>query len=75
LNYDRRALKPKAWNPEVDEMTSAITYVAAVVAGLAIVATAFILPSTGRGLLKGVVVAVALAVTAALLITAARSFG
>jgi hypothetical protein len=68
-------LEPRAWNPEVDEMTSTMTHVAAVVAGLAIVATAFILPSTGRGLLKSVVVAVILAVTAALLITAARSLG
>jgi hypothetical protein len=70
LNYAGRA-----WNPEVDEMTSTMTHVAAVVAGLAIVATTFILPNTGRGLLKGVVIAITLAVTAALLITAARSFG
>ncbi len=54
-------------------MTSTLTHVAAVVAGLAIVATAFtVMP---RSLLKGTLAAVVLGVVAALLITAVRSFG
>jgi hypothetical protein len=49
----------------------------AVVAGLAILATGLIVfPSAGmRGLAKGLAVTVSLAVIAAFLITAARSFG
>jgi hypothetical protein len=55
-------------------MTSTFTNIAVVVAGLAIVATAFtVMPR--RNLLKGTVAAVALGVVAALLITAVRSFG
>jgi hypothetical protein len=54
-------------------MTSTFTHIAAVVAGLAIVATTFtVMP---RSLLKGTAAAVALGVVAALLITAVRSFG
>ena len=55
------------------KMTSTFTHIAAVVAGLAIIATAFtVMP---RSLLKGLAAAVALAVAAALLITAARAYG
>jgi hypothetical protein len=54
-------------------MTSSFNHIAAVVAGLAIIATTFtVMP---RSLLKGIATAVALAVAAALLITAARAFG
>jgi hypothetical protein len=49
------------------------TYIAAVAAGLAIVAPTFTVSRTG--LLKGLVAAVAFGVAAALLITAIRSFG
>lgn len=51
------------------------TYAAAAAAGLALLATAFIVPTSGQGLLKGVLAAVALAVAAALLLAAARQFG
>jgi hypothetical protein len=54
-------------------MTSTFTHIAAVVAGLAITATAFTV--SPRGLLKGMSAAVALGVLAALLITAVRSIG
>lgn len=54
-------------------MTSALTQVAAIAAGLAICATAFIV--TPRSPLKGVTVAVAFGIVAALLITAVRNFG
>jgi hypothetical protein len=55
-------------------MTSTFTHIAAVVAGLAIVATALtVMPR--RSLLKGTAAAVAFGVVAALLITAVRSFG
>jgi hypothetical protein len=54
-------------------MTSTFTHIAAVVAGLAIVGTGFTV--SRRGLLPGLVVAVAFGVAAALLITAARSLG
>jgi hypothetical protein len=54
-------------------MASTFTHIAAVVAGLAIIATAFtVMP---RSLLKGTAAAVALGLLAALLITAVRSFG
>jgi hypothetical protein len=54
-------------------MTSTFTHIAAVVAGLAIVATAFtVMP---RSLVKGTAAAVALGVAAALLITAVRAYG
>jgi hypothetical protein len=54
-------------------MTSTFTHIVAVVAGMAIVATTFtVMP---RSLLKGMAAAVALAVAAALLITAARALG
>jgi hypothetical protein len=54
-------------------MTSTLTHVAAVMAGLAIVATA--LTVGRRGLLPGLLAAVALGIAAAVLITAARAFG
>jgi uncharacterized MnhB-related membrane protein len=54
-------------------MTSSIAQIAAVVAGLAICATAFVV--TSRSPLKSVVAAVALCIMAALLITAIRNFG
>jgi hypothetical protein len=50
-----------------------LTHVAAVVAGLAIIATGFTVSRSG--LLKGLVAAVAFAIAAALLITAVRSLG
>jgi hypothetical protein len=53
------------------EMT--FTHVAAVAAGLAIVATGFTVSRSG--LLRGLVAAVAFGVAAALLITAVRSLG
>jgi VIT1/CCC1 family predicted Fe2+/Mn2+ transporter len=53
-----------------------LTHVAAVVAGLAIVATGFtVAPVVRNNLLKSMALAIALAVTAAVLITAARQFG
>jgi hypothetical protein len=55
-------------------MTLILTQTATVVAGLALVASAFTV-SPRRGLLPGMVGAVVLAVAAALLITAARAFG
>jgi hypothetical protein len=54
-------------------MTSTLTHITAVVAGLAIVATAVTV--SRRGLLPGLVAAVALGIAAAVLITAARSVG
>jgi hypothetical protein len=59
------------------DMTPTVAHVAAVVAGLAIVATSLTVAprTTSNGLLKGTALAVALAVTAALLITAVRAFG
>jgi hypothetical protein len=57
----------------ISGMDSTFTHIAAVLAGLAIVATAFtVMP---RSLLKGMAAAVAFGVLAALLITAVRSFG
>ena len=58
-------------------MTPTVSHLAAVMAGLAIVASGFtVAPNrTHNGLLKGVALAVALAVTAALLIAAVRQFG
>ena len=53
-------------------MTSTLTHIGAVAAGLALFATWFTV--SPRGLLKGLVPAVLLAVAAALLITVARSF-
>lgn len=55
------------------EMTSTLAQIAAVAAGLAVSATAFIW--TSRSPLKAVAAAVALCVVAALLITIARNFG
>jgi hypothetical protein len=54
-----------------------MTHVIAVVAGLAIVGTAFtVAPARmNHGLLKGTALAIVLAVSAALLITAIRQFG
>jgi hypothetical protein len=58
-------------------MATLLTHAAAVVAGLAIVATVFIVApaQVNRGLLQGTALAVTLAVTAALLLTAIRQFG
>jgi VIT1/CCC1 family predicted Fe2+/Mn2+ transporter len=62
--------------PKGDQMTLTFTHIAAVVAGLAIVATGFtVAPVVRNNLLKSMVLAIALAVTAAVLITAARQFG
>jgi hypothetical protein len=54
-------------------MTATFTHVAAVVAGLAIVATS--LTVSRNELMRGLVAAVALGVAAALLITAVRALG
>lgn len=54
-------------------MTSALSQVATVAAGLALCATAFIV--TLRSPLKDVTVAVTFGIVAALLITVARNFG
>jgi len=54
-------------------MASTLTHIAAVVAGLAICATAFTV-RPNRGYLGGAVIAIALGIAAAFLITAARSF-
>ncbi|MDB5615790.1 hypothetical protein [Tardiphaga sp.] len=56
-------------------MTSTLAQIAATLAGLAICATAFIVIVTPRSPLKGVSIAVAFGIVAALLITAARNFG
>jgi hypothetical protein len=58
-------------------MPSTLFHFVAVVAGLAIFATGLIIfPRAGmKGLAKGLAVTVSLAVIAAFLITAARSFG
>ena len=60
-----------------EKMTSTLFQFVAVVAGVAILATGLIVfPRAGmRGLAKGLAVTVSLAVIAAFLITAARSFG
>jgi hypothetical protein len=54
-------------------MTMTLTHIAAVMAGLAIVASAFTV--SRKGLFPGLAVAVVLGVAAALLLTAARAFG
>jgi hypothetical protein len=54
-------------------MTSPLTHIAAVMTGLAIIVTGFTV--SRRRLLPGLAAAVAFGVTAALLITAVRSFG
>jgi hypothetical protein len=70
LDYD--ASQSKAG--KVGEMTATFTQIAPVVAGLAIIATAFtVMPRSS--LLKGTAAAVALGIVAALLIMAVRSFG
>ena len=58
-------------------MAPTVAHVAAVMAGLAIVAAGFTVAprETRNGLLKGIATAVALAVTAAFLIAAVRQFG
>lgn len=66
LNYNALELK-------VTEMTSTFTHVAAVVAGLAIFVTGFTV--SRKGLLRGLIAAVAFGVVAALLITAVRDLG
>jgi hypothetical protein len=58
-------------------MPSTVFQIASVVAGLALLATGFIVFPRGgmKGLAKGLAVTVSLAVIAAFLITAVRSFG
>jgi hypothetical protein len=57
-------------------MAPTVVHVATVMAGLAIVAAGLtVAPRKNNGLLKGTALAVALAVTAAFLITAVRQFG
>jgi hypothetical protein len=58
-------------------MAPTVAHIAAVMAGLAIVAAGLTVAprKTNNGLLKGTALAVALAVTAAFLITAVRQFG
>jgi len=58
-------------------MSSAVFRMALIVAGLALFATTFTIFPRDRmkGLAKGLAVSVSLAVVAALLITAARTFG
>ncbi|WP_234685770.1 hypothetical protein [Bradyrhizobium monzae] len=58
-------------------MSSALSQLAAVVAGLALVTTGFILypENFTRGLAKGLTVSVSLAVLAAVLISVARNLG
>jgi hypothetical protein len=58
-------------------MSSTVVHIAAVIAGMAIFTTGLIVfPRPGlKGLAKGLAVAISLAVVAAFLITAARSFG
>jgi len=56
-------------------MTSATSQIAAIASGLAFIATV-VFPRDGlKGLAKGVAVTVSLAVLAAILMAAARSFG
>jgi hypothetical protein len=57
-------------------MTSTFAQIAAVVAGVALIATGLIVfPNGFKGLSKGLAVTISLAVVAAVLMTAARSFG
>ncbi|MDN3276508.1 hypothetical protein QWJ07_19765 [Frankia sp. RB7] len=58
-------------------MSSALSQIAAVVAGLALVTTGFIVypESHTRGLAKGLTVSVSLAILAAVLIGVARNLG
>jgi hypothetical protein len=60
-----------------ENMTSVASQIAAAVAGLALLATCFVIfPRDGvKGVAKGIGIAVSLAVLAAILITAARAFG
>jgi hypothetical protein len=66
-------LSTEGTSPKGREMTSTFTHIAAVVAGLAIFVTGFTV--SRKGLLRGMVAAVAFGVAAALLITAVRSLG
>jgi hypothetical protein len=61
----------------IEKMSSTVFQIAAAVAGLALLATGFIVfPSEGmKGLAKGLALTVSLAVVAALLITVSRGFG
>jgi hypothetical protein len=72
LNYDGLSIEGTQAK-KVSEMTATFTHIAAVAAGLAIVATGFTVGP--RGLLKGLGGAVAFGVAAALLITAVRNLG
>ena len=58
-------------------MTSATSQIAAIASGLALIAITFIVfPRDGlKGLAKGVAITVSLAIVAAILMAAARSFG
>ena len=59
-------------------MSSALSQIAAVVAGLALLTTGFVLfvpDNLPRGLVKSLAVSVSLAVLAAVLINLARNFG
>jgi hypothetical protein len=61
----------------IEKMSSTVFQITAAVAGLALLATGFIVfPSEGmKGLAKGLALTVSLAVVAALLITVSRGFG
>jgi hypothetical protein len=61
----------------IEKMSLTVFQITAGVAGLALLATGFIVfPSEGmKGLAKGLALTVSLAVVAALLITASRAFG
>jgi hypothetical protein len=63
----------RIWSTKSEAMTLTLTHAAAAAAGLALFVTWFAV--SPKGLLKGLVPAVALAVAAALLITVARSLG
>jgi len=58
-------------------MTSATSQIAAIASGLAVITTTFIVfPRNGlKGLAKGIAVTASLAIVAAILMAAARSFG
>jgi hypothetical protein len=65
-----------ASHKDCEKMSSAVFQIATVVAGLALFATGLIVfPKRGvKGLAKGLAITVSLAIIAAFLITAARSF-
>jgi hypothetical protein len=61
------------WKGASKRMASMLTKIAVIVAGLAILITAYI-TSPGKGL-KGIVIAIGIVVAAAVLLTVARNFG